>query len=619
RLDAATLALRSPAESVRLELLEPIEPHAGGLDRCVARVSGGGSVQAWVARLQPWLEAMPEEASGGCEFEARVEWQPTAVNLRSLQLTADDLQIHRGNFTIDENRLELSGDVQWDASGRDFRSTQLALVSTTLSARSRDLRFTQSEQGAPQIGGAVAFRADLERLAAIGGMAGRSDGPWPQGFLDGRLETKDAGSSIDVEITAQPVHLVELSPVSQPGTRHLTPIWSEPNLRAEARLIYRRDDDRLEASQLKVEGSTLQVAGDVTIDQLSGVGAARGELTVTYDEQAAANLIASYLGPEVRVEGAKQAQVSAVGQLRPDPSDVQANQPHWSRRWNVSADAGWSAVDFFGLPVGPALLAGRLENGKILLKPIDVAVGDGRLTVQARVLLDAGPAELQVAKGPLATNVAVSKEVSETMLKFAAPMFAGATQAEGEFSIDLDGVRLPLRHAEQSDAAGRLVIHRLAIAPGPIIQDVAQALRRIEALSRKDPLAAGTLTTRPARQLTVVDRTVDVRVTKGRVYHRNLEFLIDDVAVRSAGWVGFNEEMQVNIEIPIPEKWLSKEGGRSLLAGQTLQIVLTGTLSRPRIDDRAAMQNIQSLLRNAAEQMIGDELNRALDRLLRPR
>ena len=51
--------------------------------------------------------------------------------------------------------------------------------------------------------------------------------------------------------------------------------------------------------------------------------------------------------------------------------------------------------------------------------------------------------------GPLITNVRISPEVSEAMLKYVAPVLAGATQSEGQFSLQLDGTRVPLADTEE--------------------------------------------------------------------------------------------------------------------------------------------------------------------------
>jgi hypothetical protein len=95
--------------------------------------------------------------------------------------------------------------------------------------------------------------------------------------------------------------------------------------------------------------------------------------------------------------------------------------------------------------------------------------------------------------------------------------------------------------------------------------------------------------------------------------------VVDNVPVRSHGSVGFDQTLSLTLEIPIQDKWLGDEPAFQSLAGQILKIPVTGTFQHPRIDSRAVADLSQQLLQGAATQVIGDELNRALDKLFKPR
>ena len=78
-------------------------------------------------------------------------------------------------------------------------------------------------------------------------------------------------------------------------------------------------------------------------------------------------------------------------------------------------------------------------------------MGEGQLTAAPNVRFDPEPSELTMPPGPVITNVRISPEVSEAMLKFVAPVLAGATQSEGLFSMQLDGRRVPLAEPKRAD------------------------------------------------------------------------------------------------------------------------------------------------------------------------
>ena len=205
------------------------------------------------------------------------------------------------------------------------------------------------------------------------------------------------------------------------------------------------------------------------------------------------------------------------------------------------------------------------------------------------------------------------------MLKYVAPVLAGATRTEGQFSVDLQQTDVPLDNPKAARVFGTLTVHRLRIAPGPMIGQVAGLVQKVEALAKRDQFLQAVSSPRETKALTMTDRQIEFQVFEGRVYHRNLEFLIDDVPVRSYGSVGFDQTLALEIEVPIQEKWVRGERLLQSLAGKSLRIPIQGTFQKPRIDESAIASLSSQLLQGAAGQAIGDEITRQLDKLLRGR
>jgi hypothetical protein len=265
--------------------------------------------------------------------------------------------------------------------------------------------------------------------------------------------------------------------------------------------------------------------------------------------------------------------------------------------------------------------------------PLELAVGQGgRLSLHPRVTLDPSPQTLELAPGQIISNVAISAEVSERMLKYAAPIVAGATRTSGSFSFFMEGAQVPLRQPKQGRLNGRLTIHDLAVMPGPMLQSVAGLIRQIEGFGKTaqgaggnslEGLLGGVLQSQqpaqPLKGITMTERAIDIQVSDGRVYHRNLEFLIDDVPVRSNGSVGFDETLALVIEIPIQAKWVGSKPALQPLVGQTIAIPVSGTFNQPNVDERAIGAFLTQAAQATAGGLLGDELNKALDKLLRPK
>ena len=55
-------------------------------------------------------------------------------------------------------------------------------------------------------------------------------------------------------------------------------------------------------------------------------------------------------------------------------------------------------------------------------------------------------------------------------MKFIAPALAEASRAEGSFSLELNGAKVPLGKPETADISGKLIVHDWEILPGPALQ-----------------------------------------------------------------------------------------------------------------------------------------------------
>jgi hypothetical protein len=69
------------------------------------------------------------------------------------------------------------------------------------------------------------------------------------------------------------------------------------------------------------------------------------------------------------------------------------------------------------------------------------------------------------------------------------------------------------------------------------------------------------------------------------------------------------------LQIPVQDAWVAKQPLFANMKGQTIQIPVTGTLKRPQMDKRAIASISGQLIQNAA----GSQINKALDKLLKPR
>src|SRR5690606_4545246 len=140
------------------------------------------------------------------------------------------------------------------------------------------------------------------------------------------------------------------------------------------------------------------------------------------------------------------------------------------------------------------------------------------------------------------------------------------TRINGKFSLDLGETLVPFAAPVQARTAGKLAVHELTIGPGPLIQNLALLVERVEALRKPRNLLQSPPSSRPTRAISMKDQQIEFHVAERRVHHRNLEFVVDNVPVRSNGSVGFDQTLALTIEIPVQDKWIDGEPALRSLA-----------------------------------------------------
>ncbi|MCA9261975.1 MAG: hypothetical protein KDA61_22310, partial [Planctomycetales bacterium] len=400
-------------------------------------------------------------------------------------------------------------------------------------------------------------------------------------------------------------------------------------------LNYQTAEDQLTIEPMSISGEALRVAGSLHAARATTAPQVVAELDVNASAQQTASWLAPWLGPGVSLQGIGPTHVRAEGvlpygragkstSLPSSASTTSARRvgaapaplPDWTQQWQLQANTSVQGANLYGLPLGPMNAAVAWNEGQLTFDPIETAAGGGSIRLAPRLIVMPAPAMLTLPAGEVASRVEISQHVSEEMLKYAAPVLAGAARAEGTFSATIDRLQLPLEDRRRIEMGGKLVIHRLNVTPGPMLQQLEGVIQQIDALTLG---RTGGPAPNSRMTLTALDKTVEFRATEGRVYHRGLEFLLDDVPISSHGSVGFDDTLAIVIEVPIQEKWIRRQRALQSLAGQKLEIPIRGTFDRPELDPQAVANMSRLLLEGAAQQYIGDEIQRALDKLFKPR
>ena len=641
RVDTAQLQVNGQGDQLDARLVgavglnaEPVWP---------VTIHSTGSIARWLTRARPWFAPGDWKIDGTSDITANVRATKSSIDVTDTKLIVSNLLATSTGWNVNEPRVEISGDAHYNLASGEIAANSAQLVTSTVSLAAQGVRYAPSEHGIGQLAGAAAFRADAGRLAAWRAPAA---GPAPYqttGEFTGNIRFSQQSGRITGEITATGQNLSLASRgVPAPGSPAPTPasptayqtIWQEPRLTIRGNTTYDAATDRLAFDQFQVQSNTLQANASGQIERLSTSADCNLTGALNYDLAQVSPLLRPYLGEGIQLNGREQARFAVNGKLAgetgpqaqltsvaiSDPYQSAIRNPkseiHWSRRVHAQVELPWSGANVYGLPVGPGKVAATLGDGALQIAPIALAVGEGQLNLAPNVRFDPEPSELTMPPGPVITNVRISPQVSEAMLKFVAPILAGATQSEGQFSLQLDGLRMPLADTKKTDSAGKLTVHSVRVTPGPTTQPFFNLAQQIEALVKRRDASANR---QPASLLSISDQQVNFRVVDGRVYHQNIEFQVGDVVMRSQGSVGLDETISLTIQIPVQDAWIAKEPLLAGLKGQSLSVPVTGTLKRPQMDQRAVANLSGQLIQNAAGKAVGNELDKALDKILKPR
>ncbi len=261
----------------------------------------------------------------------------------------------------------------------------------------------------------------------------------------------------------------------------------------------------------------------------------------------------------------------------------------------------FSGANIYGFQFGPGELKAHLANGVLRADPLEVTCNQGRVALQPELRMDRQPMEFRLSAGTLASQIQLDQAACRSALKYVVPVLASVTQSQGQFSIQLDGCRIPIGDLNHAEIAGRMIVHSATMSPGPLVQQLASLLAASPALVRIQP-----------------ESVIQFRMTGGRIYHQGLALEFPDVTMRTYGSVGLDDSVKLMVETSVPLKWLPSNAVTDAIRKQKMQIPVGGTLKSPQLDlvELARVKN--QVLGNLTRSVLQSELGNQLNRLLQP-
>ena len=622
----ATIRLESNGDVLQAELSAPLEKLSLDAD-IPLNVRMEGDIESWLSRVQRFMPLSDWVIAGEMQATAqllasskRIRFDETNVDVRGLNARARELHIQ-------ESELKVQGSGHWDATSRDVRIDAMTLATSSVAFRAErvDISTLASDF---RLAGAIGYRANLSKLAAWRSLP-RDGQSWRLGGeAEGHLRVEHDNDAASAEwSTTVKDFLVETPNDTQARPPHAwTTQWKEPSLKLSGKGNYSFTKDIVTFDQFNVQGDALGVAasGSIANPQERCVIDIAGQLEC--DLPKVTEMLSAHLGHGIRLVGHETRPFSFRGPLRATeqhlPRVITAGsrgfEPSKSFMSELEAEAGlaWTSAHLQGFQFGPGEMQGSLSNGVLDLAPFEAPLSDGKVSLTSRVLLNRSPAVLQIAQGQVANQVRITPEMCQSWLKYVAPLVAGATTAEGRFSVSLNTANIPIGQATDANVEGELIVHEAHLGPGAVTRDLIGIAEQVRAITKRRPFNASNRG--PDRWLDLPEQRVAFQMVEGRVYHRGLQMHVQDVAIKTHGSVGIDQSLSMVAEVPIHESWVANDRYLAGLKGQVIKIPIRGSLSQPRVDGRVLENIATQAAREAATQLLEKEIGRGLEKLFSP-
>lgn len=305
---------------------------------------------------------------------------------------------------------------------------------------------------------------------------------------------------------------------------------------------------------------------------------------------------------------------------------------------------GWDALEIASVNLGPARIPIEINSNEIQFARSQIPVTGisqsasaafapssepqtASLAVGGQLLYASSPMVLSLEPGTTIDQLRVTPEAASTWLRYLAPLAANATRLEGRMSVNLDQARIVIDQPTASKVRGTLNIQDLTMASGPMADQLIQGVEQIKAIASMG--AGGTPGPTQAKKLiTMPPQTVEFAMDGGVVSHQRMYFEIDRASLMTSGQVGMDTRLNLVAQVPLDARWLGSD--LKGLAGQTITLPITGSLSRPQLDSRrirglmtelgtrAGAEVIQNRLDGLIEKQFGsslDQINSGLEKV----
>ena len=616
-LETAEAAVQIGTEQAQIKLLEPVA-NVFRQTRWPLDCTATGSLANWLRHVESFVDVGTFQAEGDAQFKTVAIVESKSVSLQNFDYDIKQLGFVGYGMKIAEQQIKGLAQAQFAMDTGVLTVSDVTLASSSVAARGEQIKLSYDQ--ALLVAGQIGFRADVNRVTNWFGLSSAPDSIHYFGTSEGSIVLSSDKSSIGGTVNATIPELLAAQQLAVRNAEGTTrgdwkELLRETNVKLSGKLGLSQDFNQLTFKNLIVDCSSVGVKANGSIDDL--MNSFKMDVAGTWSPQweKANGLLAAYSYDLVQLAGKENQSFSIRGPLF-SAGTTGAAVSFLPPDLEIQSQLGWERGEVCKLPLGPATVDLKMAGGMAALSTGSIPFSGG--TIQLAPKLDMrGPSPVVlIDKGPVAENIALTPEICRDWMKYVAPLLADVTSAQGTFSLQTDGSQIPLDDPMAARVRGAVQLNNVTVGAGPVAQQLIGAVQGIRTLLRPTEAA-------DQNDLSVWmkldQQTVPFAIQDRRVHHEGLTLTMKDVTIRTKGSVGLDQSLSMVAEIPISESWLGNDPWLAGLKGQTLQIPIGGTVTKPVLDKNAIQQlSMQLIKRTAANQLnnvVGDQAQKLQSKL----
>jgi hypothetical protein len=571
-----------------------------------------GEFAGWLGHAKNFVDLGPIEGSGNIDLTCVATIDSERAHFHQIEYAVDRFGFDGYGLAIREPRLAGKGNLNYNLASGQISLRQFTAQGQSIAANSEQLSFTFDPN--LQLHGDITYQGNVESIAKWYGLSTRPDDIRWFGTLQGTAQLASDKNGIGGRIDAKIADLVAAQPVvanrQSAASLQLAgnelrfrEIWRESLVNLNSTLAFSNDFDSIRLQNLNVDAASVKLNAKGNIAQLSSSMVTDLSGSWNPNWQMVNALLGAYTGQMVRFTGNGAQAFTVKGPLFPPPS---SQQPGWvDRQLEINTSVAWASAEIFSVPLGPNKVLVDLNQGVANLNAQAIPVMGGMLNLAPRLDLRGESPLLLIDQGLVADRIQLTPESCRQWLKYVAPLVADATSAKGTFTVTSRGIQMPVMDPLSVNAQGSILLTNASIGAGPLADQLLGTANQLRSLLKPGDVQQ---TRDYSSLLTIAEQEIPFAVQNQRVYHEGLTINYKDMQIRTRGSVGLDQSLDLVAEIPLRDEWLGGSRWLQGLKGQSLSIPVSGTVSAPRLDQRAVQQFSQQLVREAA----GNALNNAV-------